>query len=189
MNNTSFRVLYTSLHEFTAMAESRITSDFLGGKFQLTKFSTNKPIKVYRLGLFSELYLNTPRDSDLVKNKTAELLGQGDHDRTIQGYSALEVAMSNILYDQEKDYHILSSILADAIFSTDKSIDAIMYPSMQNRYGINIAFNKKSADTLQITYSAMNKVTEVHKNGFFRYMTEMECCDFSAPENLIFMPP
>jgi hypothetical protein len=186
MNNTSFRVLYTSLHEFTAMAESRINDSFLGKNFQLTRFSAAKPLKVYRLGLFSELYLNNPRDSELVRNKTEKLLGSGDHDRTIQGYSALEVALSNILYDQENGYHILSSILADVIFSTDNNIEAIMYPSMQNRYGTNVAFNQKSADALHISYSTMNRITAIHKNGFFRYVTEMECIDFSTPENLVY---
>lgn len=186
MNNTSFRVLYTSLHEFTAMAESRIDDSFVGKNFQLTRFSRKNPLKVYRLGLFSELYLNSPRDSELVIKKTEALLGDGDHDRTIQGYSALEAAMSNILYDQEKGYHVLSSILADAVFSSCPNIEAIMYPSMQNRYGINVAFNKESADALKPTYSIMNKITEVHKNGFFRYVTEMECIDFSTPEDLTY---
>jgi hypothetical protein len=186
MNNTSFRVLYTSLHEFTAMAESRIDSSFIGKNFQLTRFHSNRPLKAYRLGMFSELYLNTPRDSEIVRDKTERLLGMGYHDGTIQGYAALEVAMSNILYDQEKDYHILSSILADVIFSTGTNIEAIIYPSMQNRYGINVAFNKESADALEIHYSTMNKVTEVYKDGFFRYVTEMECTDFSTPENLTY---
>lgn len=188
MNNSSFRVLYTSLHEFTAMAESRIDNGFVEDKFQLTRFSLEKPLKVYRLGLFSELYLNSPRDSELVKNKTKRLLGAGDHDKTIQGYAALEIAMSNILYDQAEGYHILSSILADAIFSAGADIDAIMYPSMRNRYGINVAFNKESADSLQVSYSAMNKITEIHNNGFFRYTTEMECVDFSDPKNLTYTP-
>jgi hypothetical protein len=152
----------------------------------LTRFSSDKPLKVYRLGLFSELYLNSPRDSDLVFKKAERLLGRGDHDRTIQGYSALEIAMPDILYDQEKGYHILSSILADAIFSTGTGIEAIVYSSMQNRYGINVAFNKATADALKISYSVMNRVTEVHRNGFFRYATEVECTDFSNPENLAY---
>ncbi|WP_175762555.1 RES family NAD+ phosphorylase [Burkholderia anthina] len=188
MNNTSFRVLYTSLHEFTAMAESRIDDSFLGKSFQLTRFFREKPLKIYRLGLFSELYLNTPRDSEFFKKNAATLLGIGNHEKTIQGYSALEVTMANILYDQEKDYHILSSILADALFSSGTNIEAIMYPSMQNRYGVNVAFNKESADALEIGYSAMNKIVEVHKNGFFKYKTQMECTDFSNPENLIYTP-
>jgi hypothetical protein len=188
MNNTSFRILYTSLHEFTAMAESRIDDHFIGKKFQLTRFFLDKPLNIYRLGIFSEIYFNTPRDSDFAHKKTEKLLGHGNHDKTIQGYSALEVAMANILYDREEDYHILSSILADAIFSTNTSIEAIMYPSMQNRYGINVAFNKEKADSLKISYSTVNKVTEVHKNGFFGYLTEMECIDFSTPENLSYSP-
>jgi hypothetical protein len=188
MNNTSFRVLYTSLHEFTALAETRIDKNFIGKRFQLTKFSLDKPLKTYRLGMFSELYLNNPRDSEAVRERARDFLGSGDHDRTIQGYSALEVAMSNILYDKEKDYHILSSILADAIFSTGTNIEAIMYPSMQNRYGINVALNKESADALDISYSTMNRITEVHRNGYFRYATEMECTDFLESNNLIYTP-
>ena len=63
MNNVAFRVLYTSFHEYTAMAEARIDNSYIGKYFQLTRFSTNKPIKVYEIVFFSELYFNSPRDS------------------------------------------------------------------------------------------------------------------------------
>ncbi|EUB75218.1 RES domain protein [Pseudomonas sp. GM41(2012)] len=186
MNNTSFRVLYTSFHEFTAMAETRIGEEFIGQKFQLTRFTANRPLKVYRLGFFSELYSNSPRDSDYVKGKMRELFGADGFDRTIKGYSALECAMSDILYDQDDGYHILSSILADAIFSTNEDIDAIAYPSMQNRYGVNFAFKKESADLLQVSYSCLNKLTGVHNNGFFEYLTEMECFEFNNSDSFSF---
>lgn len=186
MNNTSSRVLYTSLHEFTAMSECRIDSEFVGRKFQLTRFGSDKQFNVYRLGLFSELYLNNPRDSDFVKNRAQKFLGPGSHDRTIQGYSALEIALANILYDQENNHHILSSVLADAIFSANADIDAIMYPSMQNRYGINVAFKKEFADALKIEYSSLNTIDHVYPNGFFQYSTELECVDFSLPDKLTY---
>lgn len=173
MNNTSFRVLYTSLHEFTAMAESRINESFIGKRFQLTRFSMEKQLKAYKLGFFSEKYLNSPRNSD--KN---EIL--------MMGNSALECAIADILYDQDDGYHIFSSIVADAVFSTNEKIDVIAYPSMQNRYGINLAIKKSCADSLEISYSCMNLLNAVHKNGFFNYTTEMECYVFSDQENFVF---
>lgn len=189
MNNTSFRVLYTSLHEYTAMSEARLDESFVGRKFQLTRFSRKTPLKIYRLGLFSDLYFNSPRDSNLFKKAIEQLLGDSNHDNAVCGYSALEAAMSNILYDQEDGYHILSSILADAIFSSNPEIEAIIYPSMQNRYGTNIALNQKSADALNVSYTSVNELTETHPNGFYRYVTKLECTDFSNSENLSYGEP
>jgi len=178
MNNTKFRILYVSLNEFTAIAETRIDNDYIGKNFQLTRFSTNNTLTVYKLGMFSELYLNSPRDSDYVKEKMNNMFGSEHHDKTIQGYSALECAMADILYSKEEDYHLLSAILADAIFTTNPKIDAIMYPSMQNRYGINLAIRKECADLLEISYSSLNELQKVYQNGFYKYYTKMECLDF-----------
>lgn len=114
------------------------------------------------------------------------MFGSEGHDTTIKGYSALECAMADVLYDQNDGYHILSSILADAIFSTSPEIDAIAYRSMQNRYGTNFAFKKESADSLSISYSALNRVVEVYRNGFFKYLTEMDCLDFSNSDSFSF---
>lgn len=171
MSNTSFRVLYTSFHEFTAMSEARIDKDYIGQKFQLTKFSSKKQLKTYKLGLFSELYLNSPRDYDSVKEQVIRLFGSECPDKLIQGYSALECAIANVLYSQDDNHHLLSSILSDAIFTNfqriGKDIDAIAYPSLQNRYGMNFAIKKETADNLYITYSCLNKVKEVYQDGFF----------------------
>jgi hypothetical protein len=186
MNNTAFRVLYTSFHEFTAMAETRIDSKYKDKYFQLTRFTTNKPIKVYRLGLFSELQLNSPRDSDYVKEETVRLFGELGHDKTIQGFSALECAIADVLYDVSDKYHLLSSILADAIFSINPDVDAIMYPSMQNRYGVNFAIKQEFADTMSIDYTCLNKLTDVYDNGFYRYITLKECVDISSQDELKF---
>lgn len=186
MNNTAFRVLYTSFHEFTAMAETRIDRSFIDKYFQLTRFSTNHPLTIYQLGVFSRLHLNTPRDSEYVKKEMKEMFGSEGHDSTVQGYSALECAISDVLYDKNDGYHILSSILADAIFSENPEMDAFLYPSMQNRYGINLAVKKDRADMLDVSYSSLNKLTAVYGNGFFKYSTEMESLDFSDPEKYIF---
>lgn len=178
MNNTLSRVLYTSFHEFTAMAETRINDSFKGKYFQLTRFSINKPIKVFKLGMFSEVHFNSPRDSENVKQSMEFFFGNQGHDGTIKGFCALECALADILYGYDDKHHVLSSILADAIFSTNSAVDAIMYPSMQNRYGINLAIKQKTSESMKIEYSCLNRVEGVYQNGFYKYFTVKECTDF-----------
>lgn len=187
MNNKNFRVLYVSLNEYTAMAEARLDSSYINKKFQLTRFSTNNTLTVYKLGMFSELYFNTDRDSEKTQGIIKKLFGEKITDKLIQGYSAIECALADILYDKTEDYHILSSILADAIFSLNPSIDAIMYPSMQNRYGINLAIKKECADVLDIKYTSLNQLVEVYKNGFYKYYTKMECENYEDKNNFKFV--
>jgi len=179
MNNTLFRVLYTSFHEFTAMAETRINDSFIGKHFQLTRFSIDRPIKVFKLGMFSEIHLNAPRDSEFTKKSMEEFFGGQGHDGTMKGFSALECAMADILYGTGDKYYVLSSILADAIFSTNPSIEAIMYPSMQNRFGINIAIKQQVSELMKIEYSCLNRAEGVYANGFYKCVTVEECTDFS----------
>lgn len=186
MNNISFRVLYASLHEFTAMAETRIDEPYIDNYFKLTRFTTNREFSVYKLGQFSELYFDTPRDSEYVKNEMIRYFDSPSHDNTVQGYSGLECAIADILYDQKDDYHILSSIMADAIFSVNPSIDAIMYPSMQNRYGTNLALKKDFSDDLKVQYTAVNQLDEVYSNGFFRYRTIQDCVNATHSDELVF---
>lgn len=185
MNNMSSRVLYVSLHEFTAMAETRMDQCYVNNYFQLTKFSPNRKIKAFKLGQFSELYKDTPRDSELVNAKLVELFGSPHHDGTVQGYAALECAIADILYSQDDDYHILSSIMADAIFTVNSSIEAIIYPSVQNRYGTNFALKKELADKLDIRASFVNILKDVYSNGFFKYQTIMEYSGFDD-DSLVF---
>jgi hypothetical protein len=179
MNNTSFRVLYTSLNEFTAMAEIRLDKSFINNDFQLTKFSIKKDLSVFKLGLFSELYLNSPRDSQNVKSEMQRLLCSEEQNSAVRGFSALECAIADTLYDQTNGYHILSSIVADAIFSENESIDAILYPSMQNRYGLNLAIKKDVADMLTVSYTSLNRLTDVYDNGFYKYQTIQQSTDCS----------
>ena len=175
MNNISFRVLYVSLHEFTAMAETRINESYIGNYFQLTKFTTTQNFTVYKLGMFSELHFNAPRDSEYVKGEMEKHFGNPNHNSTVQGYSALECAIADVLYDQRDGYHILSSIMADAIFSVNPSIDAIIYPSLQNKYGINLAIRKDFSEKLKISYTAVKQLDDVYGNGFFKYRTIQDC--------------
>ena len=186
MNNMSSRVLYVSLHEFTAIAETRMDASSIGSYFQLTRFSANRKIRMYKLGQFSEVYKEMPRDSEFVKDRMTEWFGSPHHDSTIQGYAAMECAIADILYDQEDDYHILSSIMADAIFTINASIEAIMYPSVQNRYGSNIAIKRELADKLEITASYVNKLEDVYSNGFYKYQTFKEFSSFESPSLLVF---
>lgn len=187
MNNTSFSVLYVSFNEFTAMAETRMDKSFVGKNFQLTRFSTDKEFTIFKLGLFSELYLNSPRDSEYVKSEMVKLFGSENHNKTIQGYAALECAISEVLYAQDDDHHVLSSILADAIFSENPDVEALLYPSMQNRYGLNLAIKKEFADTLTISHTALNCLIEVYDNGFYKYSTLKDCIDCSNAEQFIFV--
>lgn len=100
-------------------------------------------------------------------------------------YAALECAIAEVLYDQTDNYHILSSIMADAIFTANPIIEAIMYPSVQNRYGINFAINKKLSDELIMKNSFVNKLIDVYRNGFFKYSTVKECIKING-NDLVF---
>lgn len=188
MSNKSFCVLYTSFHEFTAISEAGLKDDYIGNFFQLTKFLTTKELTVYSLGVFSEIYLNTPRDSKHTKEAVSDLLGKEfiDSDKPIQGYSALECAIANILYDTSEASHLLSSAMADAIFTQNENIDAIIYPSVQNRFGINFAIRQQAADELKVTSTYFNKLTQIYENGFFKYETIMCSTDTSDPEKYKF---
>ncbi|HAS8250600.1 TPA: RES domain-containing protein [Vibrio vulnificus] len=187
MNNTSFRVLYTSLNEFTAMAETRLNESYIDKFFQLTRFKVERELKVFRLGLFSELYLNSPRDSEFVKSQMKRLLGSENHDSALRGFAALECAIADILYDQGEDYHILSSIMADAIFSEIEEVEAILYPSLQNRYGLNLAIKKEVSDSLEISFTCLNKLVKVYENGFYKYHTLAKCTEFNDDKNFSFV--
>ena len=186
MNNTSTRVLYTALNEHTAMAETRLDNDYIDKYFQLTRFTTDQDISVFRLGLFSELYLNSPRDSEHTKKKMYSIFGEDGHDLTIRGYAALECALADILYDNSDNYHIITSILADSIFTVNPDIDAIYYPTMQNRYGMNLAISEKLTSTLKVSFTSLNQLQRVHNNGFFEYKTIMTCTDCSNPNEYKF---
>ena len=161
------------------MAETRLDESCINNYFQLTKFSAKMDFKLFKLGQFCELYKEMPRDSEFVKARMTEWFGSPDHDRTVQGYAALECTIADILYDQEDDYHILSSIMADSIFTVNDSIEAIMYPSVKNRYGANLAVKKELADNLEVTASYVNKLEDAYSNGFFKYQTIKECSGFS----------
>lgn len=186
MNNMSSRVLYTSLHEYTAMAETQLDESYINNYFQLTRFSAKREFKAFKLGQFSELYKEMPRDSDLVKSKMNEWLGSPNHDSTVRGLAALECAIADILYDQEDEYHILSSIMADSIFTVNDSIEAIIYPTVKNRYGTNLALKKEIADNLEVKASFVNKLEDVYSNGFFKYQTLKEFTEFSESNLLEF---
>ena len=67
-----------------------------------------------------------------------------------------------------------------------KDLEVIMYPSMQNRYGINLAIKKECADLMKIEYSCLNKLEEVYQNGFFKYYLIVECLNFDNIDSFIF---
>lgn len=186
MNNASFRVLYTSLNELTAMSEARLHKTSIGQKFQLTQFKSEQALKFYSLGDFSRAHLNLPRGSKSYKDFCLKYLGESNADRIVQGYAALECALHKVLYNSDEYSYLLSSLLADAIFSAHGSIDAISYPTLQSPFGINVAFRQEAADKLKIENSYVNELTGIYPNGFYTYKTLKSCSNFSCPDNLLF---
>lgn len=181
MNNHSLNVMYTSYHEFTAISECRLKNE---DWFQLTRFESTKPINYYEIGIFSKIYFNTPRDSDLYKRNLKDVLGlEGNMDTAVRGFAALESALMDGIYSNHDDEisYLVSSVIADAIFSVYSDIDAVMFPSQQQRNGINIAFREEAADTLKITYSCVNKINNKYKTGAYKYRTYHECLEFDNP--------
>lgn len=180
MSNHSLNVMYTSYHEYTAISESRLEE---GSWFQLTRFKSKKPIKYFELGLFSKLYFTTPRDSQFFKEQIKELFGVPDGmDTTVRGFAALESALMDGLYaihDDSKFSYFLSSIIADAMFTEYKDIDAIMFPSLQQRFGINVGFKEEAVDKLEIDLTCVNQITKIFKTGNYQYNTHLQCTDFT----------
>lgn len=191
MNNASFRVLYTSLNEMTAMSEARLHMSPVGQRFHLTKFKSDCDIKTYSLGDFSRAHLNLPRGSDIYKAFCVKYLGDTNVDSIVQGYAALECVLYKILYSSDEYSYLLSSLLADAIFSAHSSIEAISYPTQQNSFGVNYAFRQGAADKLSIEHSLVNELVETYSSGFFTYRTLKKCSIFSDPTKLVFenVPP
>lgn len=182
MNDSSTILLYTSFNEFTAISESRISE--IGSYFQLTKFEAEEDIKIFNIGRFSQILFNSPRDSLFMQEIIRAEIGDLS-DGFIRGLSSLEQSIMDFLYNREEDYFI-SSYISNSIFS-EMEVDAIMYPSMQNKFGTNFAIKKSFVDnSLKIVYSNFNELTEVYKNGFFKYDTKQECIDFSIPHTLNF---
>lgn len=191
MNNASFRVLYTSFNELTAMSEARLHKTSTGQKFHLTKFNSDRNIKTYSLGDFSRAHLNLPRGSEQYKAFCINYLGDVNVDSIVQGYAALECVLHKVLYSSDEFSYILSSLLSDAIFSVHTSIEAISYPTQQSSFGVNMAFRQDAADTLNIEKSYVNELTEIFSNGFFTYRTLKKCSKFTNIQDLPFeeVPP
>ncbi|WIL44524.1 RES family NAD+ phosphorylase (plasmid) [Pantoea agglomerans] len=179
MNNSSINVMYTSFHEYTAISESRLEE---GDRFQLTRFQSNRPVKYHELNMFSRLYFSTPRDSAEYKEAMRTLFRMEGTDTAVRGFASLESALMDGLYANHEDpeiSYLVSSIISDAIFTAYTDIDAVVLPSMQQRFGINVCFRETAADNLDITFSCVNQVEKVYNHGFYRYHTETECLDFT----------
>lgn len=176
-NNHSLNTMYTSFHELTAISECRLKEN---DYFQLTKFRATEKTKCFELGAIADIYLNTPRDSDIYKNKIKEIFNNDVTDRYVRGIASLEIALMDVFLafqDNENITYLLSSLLADCAFSMDQNIEAIVFPSIQNsqRYGVNVAFSKKKADTLSVECTFVNKITKSYDAGFCDYITLSEC--------------
>lgn len=180
MNNSLINVLYTSLNDQTAMLECNLDSTSVGKKFQLTRFRTTEKIRVYRLGIFADLYLNTGIDTPDRKNKFKYFFNEEKPSyRMLKGYAALETCLLDILYSNAnttEHTYLLSALLADTIFETNKGrIDAIIYPSQKHRFGMNVAFNQKFADNINIFHTEVKEIKEVYSSGFFNCVSLKEC--------------
>lgn len=184
MNNPLIDVLYTSLSDQTAMLECNLNKAQVGKKFQLTRFRTTEKIKVYRLGIFADLYLNTGIDTSYRKEKFKHFLNEEKPSyRMLKGYAALETAFLDIMYadaESNQDTYLLSALLAHAIFNTNENrIDAIMYPSQKHRFGMNVAFKQEFADKINIFHTELKEIREIFSTGFFNCISIKECtqCD------------
>lgn len=187
MNNKYTTILYTSLNEFTAISEAKLKVE---SYFQLTRFKITKQVNIFSIGRFSNLFFNIPRNSTTTTELIKEI-ASGMSNSAIKEFAALECAVIDVLYSNNSDNdYILSSFIADAIFVGLPAIDAIMYPTMQNKFGTNFAIKKDYVDNhLELNYSNFNRITESYENGFFKYQTLYECFDFSNPDNLKFETP
>lgn len=187
MNNKIFNVMYTSFNEFTACMETGIFKKKIGDRFQLTRFKSNRDLGVYRLGTFSEIYFNLPRDSEAFNAKMEyyKIPSQS----TLKGFSALENLLLGVLYSKDDSSYLLSSILAHAIFEKNEEyspnrIDAILYPSQQSTHGINLAFKTSVADELEVTFTCLNKLEKKYTNKMIKYYTLKECMEITSDEIL-----
>lgn len=182
MNNASFPVLYVSFDIKTAINESKLKHN---ENFQITIFESRKSLKVFFLGGFSKLLHQYSINSEETQVEINRLFKKEMSIKVVEQLANLENEISNILYSNEQNYHLLSSVIADALFTLNQNIDAIMYPSLRNRNGMNLAIKGEIADTLTVTESSFNKLDE-NVNNTYRYTQEMKCIDFSNKNNLIF---
>lgn len=181
MNNHSLNVMYASYHEFTAISECRLK---VNDDFQLSRFKSQCPIKVFELGLFSKLYFTTPRDSAFFKEQVSGIFNVDKvTDSTIRGFAALESGLMDGLYavghSQELAYYV-SSLISDAIFTEFEDIDAIQYPSLQQRFGVNFSFRENVADELDVSLTCVNKISKVYRSGCYKYFTRLECSNYNS---------
>ncbi|MCH6141636.1 RES domain-containing protein [Klebsiella variicola] len=180
MNNHSYNVMYSSYHEYTAISECRLKE---GDLFQLTRFKSKQPLNYFELGFFSRLYFTTPRDSEFFREQVQKTFGFKDAmDSTVGGFAALESALMDGLYaihDEPEISYYLSSIIADAIFTEFEGIDAVMFPSLQQRFGVNLSFKECVADNLEVDYTCVNEIINKYTTGNYKYYTKLECTDFT----------
>ncbi len=187
LNTTHKQILYTSFHEFTAIAESGIAEN---QRFQLTKFRTGN-ISFYKLGYFLNSYFQRPRDSKETNDFYRSIFGENFTDGFIMGLAAAENVLLSILNDKTEYSYYLSALLSEAIYEINPEIDAIMYNSIKDNTGINLAFFQESAEKLRIVYSCSNVLTRHYFDSFFNYKTthekiyhqEDDVSDFIAVKN------
>ena len=165
MNYEKQQILYTSLNEYTALLETEIeTAEY----FQLTRFLLVDQIRYYYLGNFSEVFLNFYRDSNFTKEQCKEWFGDPEaSSSSLERLSELEHSLLSVFYGE---FHQLSSILSNVILNQN-NVDAIAYPTVKNKFGINFAFTLEGYKKLSPVYTSFNKIIEKRLSGFFKYKT------------------
>ena len=94
-------------------------------------------------------------------------------------FAALECALMDTFYCSSKQSYLLSSFIAESIFLEFQDVDAIMYPTMLNKFGINFAIKKEFVDNhMKINHSFLNCLVEAYSNGFYKYNTKYELEEF-----------
>lgn len=74
--------------------------------------------------------------------------------------------------NNNKNYYILSSFISEIIFNFfEDKIDAILYPSQRNNYGMNIAIKEAALKKITPIITFENKVVENHSEKLVKYHT------------------
>lgn len=166
-------LLYTALYEDTALAEIGATR---GDHCVISTFEFPAKFRFVTIGQF-DLYRRTGEvNSDA---KTSTTLG------IYEQIMALPTAELSALFDAfladeflrpskgTADYKI-SSIFSDVLLKDDlkpsKPIDAIMYPSVEFRHGLNIAVRSDSYESqVKLVKAKVVEIKEALGFGLFRY--------------------
>lgn len=182
LNNAGQPVLYTSLHNFTALAEVAAEE---GDYLHIIGFQIKPPEKL-KCAIIGEIF-NTHRSG---RAKLCETLGDGINKilinsdiRACRSWVFLDAFFSMLLADKtaaSSDY-IHSRIVADLINEKMPHIDAIYYMSVALENGVNLAIKPDAVNRLlHVSGTSVIKINRKYDFGIY---------DFSIERNLAIRMP